>query len=366
MDIGESQSDKSLVVTATLPIRLKDRALNTSISASNNSLTVYTNNDSDGAPPTDTCCLPTTSSRPLVLRGGFRPLPSRDYHFEPDFPPPPNVAYYLDSHGRRPKSNEQQDRSGKGADAAWLFESQNNRLHGPDDSEDDIFPIEDLQADVSPSRARPKETKGEVSARSINFYRSVWVTRLPELPGGQTFYPSSEQKADFIKAIDTGETFIFCCKCKQQHIPPGPPLTLPGRDVCGSMLPDWFPASKFEKPWEVFTDMLNQLAECVEDLRYLDSKDSPDKQPRDIEWHPYNPRWLEVGRPVEGWWKCRAGVGAPVRERYCRLCHETPADKRTPRMLRELVVKKMEGIENFIRTYTEEAGRHDREYVEAQ
>jgi len=363
MEAKTSDFSKSLVTTTTLSIRPKESPY-TSISPPEHDLLVKSFVESDGEPPTDLYGPPTSSNTTEVIRGGFGPLPPRDYRLAPAFPPPPNAAYYLDSLGRAPKGDKQQWRGSKEVDESHLLKSQLSHMRKEHSEEDQLHHMDELH--LGDHTIQSQESKGKALADTVNFSRPAWITRLPELPGGQTFYPPSQQKADFIKAIDSGEPLIYCTKCSEAHIPPGPTLTLEDRDTCGSMLPGWFPASRFRTPWGVFTNMLNQLAECVEDLRYLDSKEDPDKPPWDMEWHSFNPQWEELGRPAEGWWKCKSGMAAPVRERYCKLCHEKKTDARTSRLTREDILAKKAAIEKFMEMSSEEVGRRDRQYVEAQ
>jgi hypothetical protein len=194
------------------------------------------------------------------------------------------------------------------------------------------------------------QTEGEEIADTIDWSRSGWGVSVP---GATSFYPALEQRADFIKAIDDiAKTSLqgirrdfphllippatdpdvsnpdslklqYCKKCGKNHIPPGSPITLPDRDTCGAFLPDWFPTQNYEKPWETFRSLYNEIITCEEMERGFNygGRTPAGKPVWDKEYHDEHPKWRAMGRR-HGWWKCRSGPDATEPERTCELCHK--------------------------------------------
>lgn len=181
-------------------------------------------------------------------------------------------------------------------------------------------------------------------------------------------------RKDFEKTIDDAVAdgllpFEICDKCGQRHIPWGNPVTLQDRDTCFSMLPAWFPAKNYDKPWDAFKSIINEVVRYseIEQGRIRD----PDRLDWDKQFHEPTREWRAVGR-YGGWWKCRSGKLAgeediPIMEKECKLCHRAPTreeEKRTERR-RKQAAQKVE-IHKFIEKHIAEQMRRDREFVEAR
>ena len=162
-----------------------------------------------------------------------------------------------------------------------------------------------------PLTSNSRGTKGKTLADTINFERLAWIIAMTTPGASGTVYSAEEQREDFIRNIDKdGAKLQYCSKCKTTHIPPGPPITLQDRDSCGSYLPDWFPTDEMEKPWDIFSALLNEMVTLDEVSQGYSHKASPDEPEWDLYFHEYHSKWRAVGRRG-GWWKCRDGVHAP-------------------------------------------------------
>lgn len=178
---------------------------------------------------------------------------------------------------------------------------------------------------------------------------------------------SNDAATDSVVSSDSLE---FCTKCQKRHIKQGPPVTLDDRDTCRSMLPDWFPKERFERPWDVFTDLINRYVKASQMLE--GTEDNPEtKVPWNKEYHDPSPEWKEVGR-FGGWWKCRiqgeeGESEVPIIEKNCQLCHRRKAAN--DRLLEKRVetpMEKMQSIEDWIGKYMKEEMVRDRAYVKAR
>ena len=174
--------------------------------------------------------------------------------------------------------------------------------------------------------SRNTKTRGELLADNIDFTEGPHAMDGPPGVSGP-FYPPEEQRADFIEQIDKFNPELeYCKKCKTKHIPPGPPTTLQDRDTCGVYLPEWFPAGNFEKPWAVFTKIMNDLVTMDEINNGYSHKPNPDQPFWDLQFHEYSSRWATLGKRG-GWWKCREGEDATEAELNCDVCHTKVAQE---------------------------------------
>lgn len=179
----------------------------------------------------------------------------------------------------------------------------------------------------------------------------------------------------FTDVVDenSNEVFEYCGDCKQIHIPWGPPITLQDRDTCLSQIPEWFPSHMYDRPWDWFRDLINQVViiEEIEQGRRLD----PMRPTWNKQYHSPTVAWHKLGR-YGGWWKCRTGKelgqkNVPLEEISCQLCH---APKSSPEKVRDLGVamqqeqylRMMLGVPEFIEECLKIQMRKDRAYVEAR
>lgn len=185
----------------------------------------------------------------------------------------------------------------------------------------------------------------------------------------------------------------FCTKCQKRHIKPGTPETLDARDTCRSMLPDWFPKERYEKPWDAFTDLISKYVRASQILEEKEANPET-KIPWDKEYHDPSPEWKEVGR-FGGWWKCRIEVedeeggegtegpegpeggeggegeavksDVPAIERNCRLCHRRKAENdRLATKKVESLAEKKQSIEDWINKHMKKEMLKDKAYVKAR
>ncbi|KAM3077161.1 hypothetical protein ACMFMG_003373 [Clarireedia jacksonii] len=224
-------------------------------------------------------------------------------------------------------------------------------------------------------RCRKKEdtdghgSEAEAIADAIDFDRKSWEDHIPGASG--PFYPAEEQRADFIKALNQGVPIEYCQICKQIHIPPGSPITLPDRDTCGAHLPGWFPSEGMTRPWVYLSDMLNEYVRLSEIEQGYTHLPNPDKPIWNFEFHDDNEKWKEIGRykGKGGWWKCRNGENATAAEKSCKVCHTDEATARDWEMRARKGDMTAAGrkvhIENWIDNLVAEAGKHEKQIASA-
>jgi hypothetical protein len=174
------------------------------------------------------------------------------------------------------------------------------------------------QERVEVERSRPNI--GEIEAQKIDWARATYSD---EGYGDLIFGDITPCRAEFVKMIndeiDRGNwPFDMCTVCGKQHIPWGAPIHLQDRDTCYSMLPKWFPAEEFEKPWDALRTLINHIIKLKE--RERDRLADTAKKPWELEYHEPSAAWKTAGRNG-GWWKCRGGNNAPTIEKMCQLCH---------------------------------------------
>jgi hypothetical protein len=285
--------------------------------------------------------------------------PKEKTHYDPvpfrGFPPPSNQAYKLTSDGHDPKFVVNKSRPivtmpsrrhlSIGTTTLDLEAEPKSRLL--EVAESTSQRRASLENKPATAVSKPK-TEGEKAAETIDWSRSGWGAQVP---GAITsFYPGTEQRAEFVKEIDdiaktslqgirrdyphllippendpaftNGFKLQYCKKCGKNHILPGSPITLPDRDTCGAFLPDWFPTHNYVKPWETFRSLYNEIVICEEMERGFIHGGSRSTKPLwDKEYHDEHPKWRTIGRR-HGWWKCRSGPHASEAERTCELCHK--------------------------------------------
>ncbi len=152
---------------------------------------------------------------------------------------------------------------------------------------------------------------------------------------------------------------MYCKKCGETHILPGSTTDLGFRDPCGALLPDWFPAEDYEKPWDVFMGMNNEIK------RYEDIEKGCERIPKDWdkEYHEEHKKWRAIGHRTGGWWKCRSGPEATYAENNCTKCHVQPNTSRPARhpypTMAEVTARR-ENLQNWQREHQERVARRDR------
>ncbi|OBT88130.1 hypothetical protein VE02_03528 [Pseudogymnoascus sp. 03VT05] len=279
--------------------------------------------------------------RNVVVHRGFgdfaRPRSAALDETRTSFPPLSNESYHLTTYGLDPKAPKVSRR---------IVLGKNKAL---------VAPIDPTGAD-----GEPHTLDGNISGPS-SVYSNSLVT--------ESFVPSEAA---------TGSVFLkgnleFCTKCQKRHIKPGTLETLDARDTCCSMLPDWFPKERYEKPWEAFTDLINKYVRASQMLEG-DEANPETKVPWNKEYHDPSPEWKEVGR-FGGWWKCRiedeegeeGESDVPAIERNCRLCHKRKAeDDRLAAKKVETLADKKQSIEDWINKHMKQEMVKDRAYVKAR
>lgn len=145
-------------------------------------------------------------------------------------------------------------------------------------------------------------------------------------------------------------TLKLCIICNKTHIPDGPPVSLPERDICGSNLPEWWPVESGvrvettgiyypSQPWSALINKLNEYTFYDEFSRGLKDDVQLDFElPRDWDKHYHEgSSWRAIGWPRQGWWKCRTkeegGWDVEVR---CKACHK-PEDAKDTKKGKEKV-----------------------------
>ena len=89
---------------------------------------------------------------------------------------------------------------------------------------------------------------------------------------------------------------MYCSKCKKTHIPPGSPITLEDRDTCYSFLPGWFPTDGVDRPWDKYTEILNDLVKQDEILQGYPNQLGKENEEWDLQFHEPSSSWKEAGR----------------------------------------------------------------------
>jgi hypothetical protein len=138
------------------------------------------------------------------------------------------------------------------------------------------------------------------------------------------------------------------------------------------MLPEWFPADKYEKPWESFIEMINKYVNLCEKLQECEETGFRDK-PWDLEYHEPTPEWRAVGR-YGGWWRCRTNPNdgdpyAPQVERNCAVCKvrvEAEPDASITRSDKEVLLEKKKRREDWISQHMKLVMGRDRAFAEAE
>lgn len=142
------------------------------------------------------------------------------------------------------------------------------------------------------------------------------------------------------------------------------------RDTCRSMLPDWFPKERYEKPWEAFTDLINKHVRASQMLDGIEANPET-KAAWNKEYHDPSPEWKEAGR-FGGWWKCRiederGESDIPSVEKNCRVCLRRKVENdKLPIKRVETLVEKKQSIEDWIDKHMKQEMVKDRAYVKAR
>ncbi|KAI9651173.1 hypothetical protein NHQ30_001210 [Ciborinia camelliae] len=208
---------------------------------------------------------------------------------------------------------------------------------------------------------------GDMVATGISFTKKSWVEYEPSASG--EIYNGDEQKADFIRNLDQGAQIEYCKKCKETHIPPGSPLTLPERDTCGAYLPEWFSTEGVDKPWANFMQMVNHWVLLSEIEQGYTHKENPERPIWNLEYHDTHSKWKQIGRSRGrgGWWKCRKGPDATRAERSCRVCTSKYAvendDEERAKRLNTTVEECKAKIEDWVTEMVKKGGLRDKEAV---
>ncbi|KAB8292324.1 hypothetical protein EYC80_008066 [Monilinia laxa] len=267
------------------------------------------------------------------------------------FPPPANAAYA--GLGRKteeeydPKPFDTFDMALDGAELAIKNESSPQKV-----------------ASSEITTPQGTQSTGDLAATQIDFTQKAWIRYEPSAIG--EIYNGDEQKADFIRNLDEGAQIEYCKKCKERHIPPGSPLTLSERDLCGAYLPEWFPSEGVHKPWSNFRQMLNHWVLLCEMEQGYTHRENPERPIWNLEFHDTHEKWRQVGRSqgLGGWWKCRRGSRATYAERACRVCtskdaveRENESGGRRPTTIAEHKAN----IEHWVTERIKEGGRRDKE-----
>jgi hypothetical protein len=312
-----------------------------------------------------------------VIRGGFPPLSKSEPRSDPNslvfrtYPPPGNAHYELTSDARFPTSMRKSYKRFVPSPAV------SNRLIPKVDPE---FVPEPLIQDKTtgntqnsglminevptrPHRDKDGLTVGEKLANTINWDRPTWVITAPGVSGN--IYPPAEMRDDFINNINSGAKMLYCKKCKKNHIPPGPPITLQDRDTCYALLPEWFPTERVEKPWDAFTQLFNEIIVLDEMSMGFTHRPDPSKPEWNSEFHDRHPKWGQIGRR-EGWWKCRSGPDADPVERTCKLCHrvKSPEEEAAAAQRRIPIADRKAPLVEFIKEKIRDGDLKDRAVVE--
>jgi hypothetical protein len=281
-----------------------------------------------------------------VVRGGFNVDTRPDPKYLKNYPPPPNAAYDLTSEARNPKYSKNFVPNLDGATV--VKESVREQVENDEE--------------IAASMPTPGQSKGELLARDINWERSSSFNYTPGVSG--KLWSGNEEREDFIEEINSGAAELeYCRKCKKNHIPPGPPITLQDRDTCYAYLPDWFPADKMDRPWDGFIAMINDLVLQDERLQGYTHRPDPDKPEWNLEYHDPAPEWRAMGRRG-GWWKCRNTIDAPMVERMCQLCHRDRTVDEKATVKRTSTLFRKNAINDFVEKHMKSVEAKDRAIVE--
>ncbi|CZT43621.1 uncharacterized protein RSE6_03682 [Rhynchosporium secalis] len=159
-------------------------------------------------------------------------------------------------------------------------------------------------------------------------------------------------------------TNMLCGKCGIHHIPSGWLCSLGERDLCGSYLPDWFPAERCENPWLTFTDFFNDIYR----LESLERGHTLRFPKWNKVYHTEHPVWKTLGLTRGGWWRCRSGPNAPRAEKDCYNCHdENPLgearyahNKYTNHETMEIAMETLNELRNFVDVHMHRVGQKDK------
>jgi hypothetical protein len=340
--LSSSEVPKSLLVEEEIPLNFHNRH-------KHEEFPMFVNQPLKPKPTNVVKGFGTVEVGPPKEKTNYDPVPFRGY------PPASNQAYKLTSDGHDPKFIVNKSRPivtmpsrRKLSIPVKHLETKPRILEVAEHASQRQASMSETQ---NPARtSQHSQTEGEKMADTIDWNRSGWGISVPGATA--SFYPPTEQRADFIKAIDdiaksslqgfrhdyphllippaTDPAILvpdsvklqYCKKCRKNHIPPGSPITLPDRDTCGAFLPDWFPTQNYQKPWETFRSIYNEIIICEETERGFNhsGRNQLGKPVWDKEYHDEHPKWRTIGRR-HGWWKCRSGPHASEPERTCELCH---------------------------------------------
>jgi hypothetical protein len=274
--------------------------------------------------------------------GTFPPVAVLDERFK-GYPPLSNAAYDLTTHG--------------------IDHNLRLRLSKKQKEDRDSFysaePVARPRTPMVPcivNGSTPGMSTRDASILSLFVRVKAWLTK-PVVPS------SSPIDGD----IDSHE---FCNKCQKRHIEQGAPIFLDDRDTCRSMLPDWFPKDRFDRPWDAFINLNNKYVRLCHMMEGTEKDEEPDPQWQK-EYHDSTPEWRAVGRHG-GWWKCRIGSeesnpGVLAVERNCQVCHKRRANMANrPLVATETLAEQKKVIDDWIQKYMKKEMVKDRAYVLAR
>lgn len=232
------------------------------------------------------------------------------------------------------------------------------------------YPSKEDSGDGQGTEEEIEQSSGAIAARNIRWARRTYDEDELIFPFDEPKIALQHEIKQFISIIDNAEAsgqevFAYCERCQKNHIPWGSPLTLQDRDTCHSMLPEWFPAELFQRPWDTFIKLINDLVR-VEEIRQGRCKD-PFVPPKfDKEYHEPSNAWAVAGRHG-GWWKCRSGPNVPYVERACSLCHgQDPRTAKDYEAQRIRMEKNYERILAWFQRNMEDGARKDKTMIKAQ
>lgn len=292
-----------------------------------------------------------------MIHGGFGPSKENDPpKFLPQpfraFPPLSNKSYMLTSDGHDPKFIHKQElansiflpRSAVRAVKATLLNAK---------AESELKQLDEIFMDEPEKTTKPKPpAQEEVDLATL----AVDENGIPPLSHSPQPYSLLGKSISY---YGDESALMYCKKCGKTHILPGSTTDLGFRDPCGALLPDWFPAEAYEKPWDVFMGMNNEIK------RYEDIENGHERLPKDWdkEYHEENKKWRAIGRRAGGWWKCRSGPEVTYAENNCTKCHappnpNKPARPRCPTMAE--VTARRENLQNWQREHQDRVACRDR------
>ncbi|KAI9736089.1 MAG: hypothetical protein M1818_006265 [Claussenomyces sp. TS43310] len=214
------------------------------------------------------------------------------------------------------------------------------------------------------------ESPGALAAREINWGRQTFDDEDLIFAFDEPHISIPYEVERFSSAIDNATVqgqhmFDYCTVCQEWHIPWGPPITLQDRDTCYSMLPEWFPAHLFKRPWDAFIELINDLVK-FDEIKQGRRRNPFARVRFDKEYHEPSRAWSAIGRG-EGWWKCRSGPEFSEAERTCTLCHGNKLAEVAKREdKRRSVEKGHDKVLKWLQKHVEEGGKKDRATVAAK